>query len=276
MAMIDPQQGRLEDIVRQWDLTLDGDPVRTLAGTVCHVRVADQPAVLKVTAEPEEQQGIRLLRWAAGRAGLVPVLRADTDAILMPRLNDEPSLVTLAVENDDEAVSILVRSLGRIHRELAPDDSLNLTGLDRWFDALIKADELPQPLLVAGREVAVRLLRSQHDISLLHGDFHHGNLLQNRVGDWTAIDPKGLVGERTFDFVNLLRNPEGHLELAASRFHQRIRQIAREANIPPRRLLEWTFAFCSLSAVWLLDDGAEPVADLRIARLAADALGIEV
>ena len=48
------------------------------------------------------------------------------------------------------------------------------------------------------------------DTTLVHGDFHHHNLLSH--GDrWVVIDPKPMVGEPEFDVPTFLWNPIGHL-----------------------------------------------------------------
>jgi len=39
-------------------------------------------------------------------------------------------------------------------------------------------------------------------------------VLDAEARGWIAIDPKGLLGERTFDFVNILRNPDAATALA--------------------------------------------------------------
>ena len=46
----------------------------------------------------------------------------------------------------------------------------------------------------------------QRDVRVLHGDIHHHNIRQSSRG-WLAFDPKGLVGERTYDCANTLCNP---------------------------------------------------------------------
>lgn len=266
----------VDEYLRSWSLIPDGQQTRTLHAVILPVLCNGQAAVLKVTMEAEEQKGMRVLEWAGGRGGFVPVLRSATDAILMPRLSDEPSLARISIQDDAASTSILVGALNRIHRELPGDGLPPVTTLDRWFAELLDARGLHPGILLEGKLVAERLLASQCDISLLHGDLHHRNLLQNAEGEWTAIDPKGLVGERTFDFVNILRNPDGHDALARDRFSARVEQIAREADLSSRRLMEWTLAFCSLSAVWWMSDGVEPVLDLQIARLAATGLNLDV
>src|SRR5207247_1343548 len=44
------------------------------------------------------------------------------------------------------------------------------------------------------------------DATLVHGDFHHHNLLRHGDG-WVVIDPKPMVGEPEFDVATLLWNP---------------------------------------------------------------------
>ena len=46
------------------------------------------------------------------------------------------------------------------------------------------------------------------DLTLVHGDFHHHNLL--RHGErWLVIDPKAMVGEPEFDVPTFMWNPIG-------------------------------------------------------------------
>jgi streptomycin 6-kinase len=45
---------------------------------------------------------------------------------------------------------------------------------------------------------------------VLHQDLHGGNVLR-RGGDWVAIDPKPLVGERAFDLASYVRDRRGQL-----------------------------------------------------------------
>jgi len=52
------------------------------------------------------------------------------------------------------------------------------------------------------------LLADQHDVGVLHGDIHHGNILDFGPRGWLTIDPKGLIGERDFDYANLFCNPD--------------------------------------------------------------------
>ena len=62
--------------------------------------------------------------------------------------------------------------------------------------------------LRTAENVAAELLASPRDVTVLHGDIHHGNILDFGARGWLAVDPKGLVGERGLDYANLFCNPD--------------------------------------------------------------------
>ena len=105
---------------------------------------------------------------------------------------------------------------------------------------------------------------------MLHGDLHHGNVLDSGTRGWLAIDPKFLFGERAFDFVNILRNPDVETSLKPGRFAHQVDLIAESARLDRQRFLAWVVAFTGLSAAWIYSDGNEPEHDLAINVLAVD------
>ena len=127
-------------------------------------------------------------------------------------------------------------------------------------------------------QVAEDLLADQQDIRPLHGDLHHGNILDFSDRGFLAIDPKGLYGERAFDFANTFCNPDIDVPDAViardeSRFDRRLDIVAADADLDRTRLLRWIIAWCGLSAVWFLRDD-DPRADipLTVGRLALERL----
>ncbi|HKO90076.1 MAG TPA: aminoglycoside phosphotransferase family protein [Polyangiaceae bacterium] len=81
------------------------------------------------------------------------------------------------------------------------------------------------------------------------------NLRQSPRG-WLAFDPKGLVGERTFDCANTLCNPsEGRYD-ALVHDEQRLLShagiLSDVLEIELARILQFTFAYACLSASWSL------------------------
>ena len=120
--------------------------------------------------------------------------------------------------------------------------------------------------------MAHRLLAGPRDVVVLHGDIHHFNMLDAGLRGWLAIDPKGLTGERTFDFVNILRNPDLATATRPGRFAHQIDLLAEAGALDPRRLIEWTVAFTGLSAAWHLADGTSAELDLAVGGIALAAL----
>ena len=109
----------------------------------------------------------------------------------------------------------------------------------------------------------------------LHGDLHHGNVLDFGSRGWLAIDAVGVWGERGFDYANIFSNPDlddpsAPVATLPHRFAQRLSIVTQAANIERDRMLQWIIAWCGLSAAWYLEDGeqAGTEIDLTVARLA--------
>lgn len=259
-----------EPYLTRWQLVLDGDPIETHAGTVWPVRRGSTLLVLKRARYEEEQRGAEVMRWWDGH-GAARVHAIDGDAVLLERATGPRSLHALALDGrDDEATRILCAVAGQLHApRVAPPPSL--VSLDTWFEPLFPA-ALHHSVLAPAATVARALLASPQEPCVLHGDLHHDNVLDSPRG-WLAIDPKSLVGERTFDFANLVRNPGATLPRSPARFARQVEVIADAGGVDRTRLLQWILAFAGLSAAWIFGDGDEPSLDLAIAALAATALG---
>lgn len=255
----------------RWNLVPDGAAIATPSSLLLPVRRDGEPAMLKIAREEEERRGGRLMAWWQGD-GAARVLMHDDAALLMERFEGSATLATMVAEGeDDQATCILCSVAHRLHAARGELPSW-LEPLDRWFAALAPVATSHGGVLVEAHAVACRLLATPREVVGLHGDIHHGNVLDGGVRGWLAIDPKGLLGERTFDYVNILRNPDAVTALAPGRFEHQLAIIARLASLERHRLLEWMLAFAGLSASWHLADGTSPALDLDIARLAAGLL----
>src|SRR5262249_11535957 len=148
--------------------------------------------------DEEERRGGRLLAWWQGD-GAARVLEQDDDAVLLERAMGPRNLAAMVTNGaDDEASRILCAGTRRLHAP-RPNPPPCLLPLAVWFEALAPAANALGGLLREANAIACTLLASQRDVVALHGDIHHGNVLDGADRGWLAIDPKGLVGERTFD-----------------------------------------------------------------------------
>jgi streptomycin 6-kinase len=81
-----------------------------------------------------------------------------------------------------------------------------------------------------------------------------------------VIDPKGLIGDRGYDFANLFCNPWPEAA-EPGRLRQRLAIVAEAAGIAPTRLLQWILAYVGLSAAWTLESGGDPWRALLIGEI---------
>lgn len=172
---------------------------------------------------------------------------------------------------DTRASQILCRVAAQLH---APrhEPTPPLVSLGDWFRDLQTAGGQHGGILAQSASMAGELLASPQAVCVLHGDLHHGNVLDFGQRGWLAIDPKGLVGERAFDFANIFCNPSAALALAPGRLAGQVHVVAQAAHLDRKRLLQWVLAWAGLSAAWLLLDKIDPSATLAVATLAASEL----
>jgi streptomycin 6-kinase len=259
------------DYLERWQLTPDGDPIITPTSRLLPVSRSGSTAMLKLAVHPEERRGNRLMTWWNGN-GAACVLMHDGDAILMERASGGTSLADLARHGrDDEACRIMCAAVVRLHAGESPpqDIAKDLVPLTRWFEALMQAAERHGGILRLCATIASELLATARDVNVLHGDIHHGNVLDFGPRGWLVIDPKGLIGERSFDYANLFCNPDIETATSPGRLVQRLEVVAAAAAIDRSQLLRWILAWAGLSAAFAIEDGGSPKEALTVAELAA-------
>jgi streptomycin 6-kinase len=251
-----------------WGLIPDGAPIVTPTSRLLPVLQRGVPAMLKVALDVEERGGNRLMSWWGG-IGAARVLDESEDAILMERALGSASLAQLSRSgHDDDASRIIcdvVADLQVVRRKPPP----TLVPLTEWFRELEPAAAASGGILARANSVAGDLLASPCEQVVLHGDIHHSNILDFGPRGWLAIDPKGLYGERGFEYANLFCNPDSQTATARGRLARQTVVVAEAAHLDRARLLRWILAFAGLSAAWLISEGLPPEERLDVAALAA-------
>jgi streptomycin 6-kinase len=195
-----------EEVAREWGVPL-GE--RVPAGRFSYVAFAGEDAVLKVVPVEDDEadheaDALELL----GGDGAVRLLRHDRArrAILIERARPGEDASTLP---EEPAIRVAIAAAKRFWRPVERDRPF------RWI-----GDHVPRWLDNAGDHYLVRQAKEIYatmrpsDTTLIHGDFHHHNLLRHGEG-WVVIDPKPMVGEPEFDVPTFLWNPIGHLPAQA-------------------------------------------------------------
>lgn len=258
----------------RWGLAPDGAAfVSAIGSHLMPVRRDGEPAMLKIAVGEEERLGAALMDWWAGE-GAARVLARAGPALLTERAMGARSLAVMAGSGaDDEATRILCAVARRLHAPRAATPPQSLVPLGAWFRALPLSAEKRRGVFSAAWRAAQSLLAKPRDVRPLHGDLHHGNVLDFAARGWLAIDPKGLIGERGFDYANMVCNPDIETVGAPGTLMRRSAIICAEAGLEIQRHLRWVLAYAGLSASWTLDDGGDATCALTIAELAARELG---
>ncbi|EIM29105.1 APH(6)-I family aminoglycoside O-phosphotransferase [Microvirga lotononidis] len=263
----------LEGFLEAWRLVAGGPLLTTRSSWVLPVLHEGSPATLKVARIPDEQAGYRLMIWWDGQ-GAARILASMADALLMERATGTGNLALMAWSGqDDEACRILCDTAARLHA-LRRGSVPELQPLEAWFQPLFQLAR-EHAVLVPAAETARQLLATPCAVGPLHGDLHHENVLDFGERGWLAIDPHGLLGERTFDYANIFTNPDlsdpsRPLATSPGRLRARLDVVISATGIEPERLLHWIVAWTGLSAAWFIGDGDDKGAaiDLTINAMA--------
>jgi streptomycin 6-kinase len=192
--------------LKRWELTPDGEPFKTRSSDLLPVDWVGHACMIKVTHSDEERRGGVLMRWREG-IGVPAVIGYKGDAIWMFRANGGRSLVEIARNGqDDEASRIICEVAAKLHRPRKKLRLPDLVSLEYWFSDLQPAASTYGGVLAKSATAARDLLSAPQQMSVPHGDLHHGNILDFGNLGWRAIDPKALIGERGFDFANILQS----------------------------------------------------------------------
>ncbi|SFC89263.1 aminoglycoside phosphotransferase family protein [Streptomyces aidingensis] len=256
-AWIDGLPELIGTMLREWELTADGEVLHGHVAVVLPVRRAGGGRAALKVAWPDQyarREPVGLRAWA-GRGG-VRLLRQDTGraALLLERLRPSVSLEHRPVR---EALSTAARVLRLLHsapppRELpsvaeeqgpvAGEISRSLPGRPRWQSSLLEA--------AAGTFLRAGPARGGEAV-LLHGDFHYANVLADDTGRWKATDPKPCVGPREYDLLPLLRNRWTELPAGdpGPGLRHRLRILAACAGLDPGAAAEWCRARAAMDAL---------------------------
>jgi streptomycin 6-kinase len=248
----------LDYYLAAWNLSNPQFLTQTMTSHIYTVTYETETVILKLLSlsERDEQRGAVALRYFDGH-GAVRLLRYDEGAHLMEyAAGDE--LVTLVERGEDEnATRIIAQVINQLHSvpQNIPHDGL--FRLEYWFKALFDKARFDRQagidsIFVHSASLAKQLLGDQREVRVLHGDIHHRNIRKTSRG-WLTFDPKGLVGERTYDCANTLCNP-----VMPELVHNETRLLTNAAILADSlaldlpRVLAFTYVYACLNASWWL------------------------
>jgi len=263
---LDTIPARLKLYAEKWSLKIF-EPFRLSYNYVVPAeRIDGTPAVLKLSlpGDSEFQSEIEELKLFGGSAS-IKLLEEDrpNGAILLERVMPGLPLSRL---DEEEATQIAAQVAKRLWKPVVKNESL--IPLARWYQGFERLRQrfngrtglLPEPIVDQGERLFRELLSTTTTPMLIHGDFHHENILYSEDKGWLTIDPKGVIGDPLYDMAVFLYNPIPALLEKQDVSHvlkRRIEIFAHVLGAKPERIVEWGIAQAVLSAVWSLEDNAE-------------------
>lgn len=93
---------------------------------------------------------------------------------------------------------------------------------------------------------------------LLHGDFHHDNILLGHDGEYFIIDPKGVIDDPVFDIPRFILNEFGDdiTPELVQKINHIISVLEKEIDIPNDILRQCLYVETTMGACWSVEDGA--------------------
>ncbi|MCU0480403.1 MAG: hypothetical protein MUE54_04235 [Anaerolineae bacterium] len=259
--------------LEKWGLSTPHLLTETATSHIYTVTYQSEIAILKLLKPigvDDEAGGAIALRHFDG-CGAVRLIQADDQAHLLEYANSN-SLINLVERGDDDgATNIIADVVNQLHSRPLPQHTDGLISLRRRFRSLFRHSENPtsEPIFKRASQLADQLLSNPHQICVLHGDIHHENIRHHPKRGWLAFDPKGLIGERTYDVANVLCNPINIPDLVCTeaRLLKQSAILADELKVSHKRVLAFVYIHASLSLCWSMEDGMMSDLAMCIAQL---------
>jgi streptomycin 6-kinase len=234
------------------------------------------PGVMLSTMEDDEE-ATRIAAEVMKRIwrGVYDVTLSDSEGSLQPSQRLSPALAPGA-------------SVGREERSLRVTYN-NFIQLTDWFyggfERMRKhfnggTGPLDEKLVERVEHSVKDFFAENHHPVLMHGDFHHYNILSSERG-WLIIDPKGVIGPAGYEVGPLMINPwNSHFDRLSAAFSDRSRievQVKRRVDIlhehlgfERERILGWSLAHAILSAWWGFEDHTDWKDAMKFAEMVSE------
>ena len=85
-----------------------------------------------------------------------------------------------------------------------------------------------------------------------------------------VIDPKGVIGEPTYEVAAFIRNPIPELLIhdnAPNIIHNRVTRFSKFLELEESRIIDWCFVQAVLAWVWAIEDNCDTDYWERITRI---------
>jgi streptomycin 6-kinase len=254
----------IAEIEESWSLSVENPfPNLSYHYVAPCVSAGGGEAVLKIGFPGEAANilnEVKMLKFLDGRNS-VKLLRFDEKrfAFLLEKLTPGENLKTICRNDDAKAVEIAIKVMRSFWQK--PPADHEFPRLEDWFRRFNQAanSEFPASYIKKARVFFDELSEAKQEM-LLHGDFHHENILSATREPFLAIDPKGIVGDIGYDISIFLTNHADCLKDAPNfreKLNEAVLKFSVAFEIEPQNLRKWVFAHSVLSAWWTFEENCD-------------------
>ncbi len=290
----------IEEASRRWGLT-NVQPVPTLSYNF--VAFAEHPSTTPLRGSAQDEVVLKMrvpdrelksemaaLRLFNGE-GACRLIDCDEEKYWMLLERLQPGVMLLTLEDDEEATHIAAEVMQKIWRPLESASLLaesqkqasglqSFIRLSDWFGGLKRlhatfnggTGPFNEKLVERAERSAKDFFAENHQPVLMHGDFHHYNILSSERG-WLVIDPKGVIGPAGYEVGPFLLNPWPDF-MGRSDCRQitqrRIAILHEHLGFEPERIREWGTAHALLSSWWSFESHSDWQHAANFAEMIAD------
>lgn len=256
------------EVSQRWGLS-NIQPVPNLSfNFVAFAKRKSEDVILKMSVpNPELTSEMNALQFFHGE-GACRLLEHDEERgfLLLERL--KPGKMLSELEDDDERTHIAADVMLNIQRRRGETPPLQnkFIKLSDWFDGLKKirphfnggTGPFPKELLERVESFLPELF-ADTNVGLMHGDFHHFNILSSERG-WLIIDPKGVIGPLGYEVGPLMINPWNGISDGTSfkvQAERRVSILSERLGWEREKIINWATAHAVLSAWWSIEDNMQ-------------------
>ncbi len=241
----------------------------------------DGDVILKMAIpNPELTSEMSALKLFNGD-GACQLLEHDEERGLMLLERLKPGKMLSELEDDDKRTDIAAEVMLNMQRRGGGTPPLQdkFIKLSDWFNGLKKirphfnggTGPFPKEILEQVESFLPELF-AEKDVRLMHGDFHHFNIISSERG-WLIIDPKGVIGPVGYEVGPFMLNPWNSISDGTSfkaQAERRVGIFSERLGWERQKIIRWSMAHAVLSAWWSIADQMEYEYSLQCAEIFSD------
>lgn len=228
----------------------------------------NKAVILKLGIDTKELSKEALALKCFSKHGAIKVLAEDKGMLLLEKAVPGISLKSYYPIKEKNSIQITFHIMQELHKANIPKNH-NFPHLREWLKLLDQEYSIPNQYLQKARIIRNTLLDNAHKEVLLHGDLHHDNILKHG-NNWVVIDPKGVIGEATFEVTAFIRNPIPKLLAYPNPEYiisNRIKEFSNLMDLPLDRIYSWCYVQNIISWIWNLEDKQDTEYNYSLAKI---------